>query len=279
MKTIRFFSVIITVGLWLGLATSCSDDNEKDAIIGNQAGKLFSQIRETSMGNAYSNYITFEYNGKKLMDVKSQDARGNINERVVYTYPDNGKVKIYSMNSGISEEYTLNKKKYVEFLSEDNYFVEYLYDSSGYLIEKNEEKIGETETTGRKFTFTYRNGNRTKGTCTHYIKRAGKTYSETPITYTYSYLNRENKSKIDIYDEEVSNHLFYYSASGLYGKASKNLVDKIVISQGSEQALLEFRYVFDSDIYVVNILEFYTNYAGEYLVTQYDISYDSNPTH
>ena len=274
MKTIRLFSSIITVGLLLSITTSCSDDNKNnDAIIGNQAGKLFSQIKETFIGNSYSNYITFEYDGKKLMDVKSQDAYGNIAGRFVYTYPDNNKVKIYSMNDGMSEEYTLNKKKYIEFLSEDNFFVEYLYNSSGYLIEKTEERIGEIETTGRTFTFTYKNGNKTRGTCTYYIKRDGKTYSESPITYTYSYLNRENKSKIDIYDEEVNNHLFYYSASGLYGKASKNLVEKIVISQGTEQASLEFRYVFDSDIYVVNIIEFYTNYTGENFVTQYDISY------
>ena len=158
--------------------------------------------------------------------------------------------------------------------------MEYLYNSSGYLIEINEEEIGKTETTGRKFTFTYKNGDRTKGTCTHYIKREGKTYNEDPITYTYSYSNKkENKSKIDIYDEEVDSHLFYFSASGLYGKTSKNLVEKIEISQGSEQATIEFRYTFDSEYYVVNIFEIYTDYTGKPFVTWYDISYDSNPIH
>ncbi|MDL2223422.1 DUF4595 domain-containing protein [Bacteroidales bacterium OttesenSCG-928-M11] len=275
MKTLRNIGNLILTVLIICSATACSDENENEVVnpnIGNQSEKLIKSIIEEAGGK-----YQMSYKGKKLSNFKYYDYEGDLDTNISFSYSEN-KATMYDQDNKLYYEF--NEKGYVTSIYDKNRYFEGTcsYDSDGYITQLISEENEDDYSYSSTIDFSYDNGNLIKS-----IEKNIEDGEEDITLHTYFYSEHENKSMLNFigYDEF---DYFLYSTSGFLGKASKNLVSEIWVSEGGvlyEDKILfytwhtiyEYTYEFDSKGYVTKIhVKRSANSSDEYTET-YTLNY------
>jgi len=255
MKTTKLISAILLATAMIFSFNAC-EDNDND---NNGGGDFISNRSEKLIKTVSGDYRHYEYfySDKKLVEIK--DYQGYSIATLTYS-GDSVFIDGYFTNNYYDTRWRLNDRGYVQsgksaerfqgfydpsfgsFYCDCFCFYDIKYNSSGNLLEQTESwRFNENDLediTSNTVIATNKNGNRME--CK----------GEYDYSYTYTYSKYKNKSCLDFRYESID---LYISASGLFGKAPKNLPATITKHGWDNSSTTSFSYEFDEEGYVTEI--------------------------
>lgn len=215
--------------------TACKKDKDAEP---NQAKEILCLPDSI---NASGGKISLIYNDQRqLIKLNEYGKDGNITKSSSYTYSGNKFIETFFREGKLQREteYILNDKGYVEFAYAKEYFSTINYDTTQYTYNNDDRLIMEVSKDNYSLDsilYTYKDGNLVSQIL---IDREGKS------VLTFTYTNLINKQNV------FENPLLI---PGLFGKSSKNLVEKEIDQRPYNQTFTTtYTYQLDSDGYLTN---------------------------